>query len=181
MFLKAHGFNPDGTPVAPKGPQSTGLVTQSGEHQGKGALHPAWTFEQVNKALGKKMQTQFKSVAKAFRSADENKNGTLDKAEFRWVLAKFNIEMDDAHFAAAWTGVDRDNSGHISYNEFLDSFGKDIAGQADSGAMANKMTSIRMAENEARQKPVAEHPDWEPKVGAFGPDRPVLTSALVSV
>ena len=74
-------------------------MTQSGEHKGKAATHPPWTPEQVNKALGKKMQTQFKSVAKAFRSADENKNGTLDMAEFRWVLAKFNIEMDDAHFA----------------------------------------------------------------------------------
>ena len=81
MFLKAHGFNPDGTPVAPKGPQSTGLVTESGEHKGKDAVHPPWTPEQVNNALGKKMQTQFKSVAKAFRSADENKNGTLDKVQ----------------------------------------------------------------------------------------------------
>ena len=78
-------------------------------------------------------------------------------------MAKFNIEMDDDHFLEVWKRIDRDGSGDMSYNEFLESFGKDIACQADSGAMANKMTSIRMAENEARKRPVAEHPDWEPK------------------
>jgi len=69
--------------------------------------------------LAKRGARGISSISKKFKIADDNGNGTLDKAEFKKAMHDFRIGMNDKQTAAVFDMFDRDGSGDVSYDEFL--------------------------------------------------------------
>lgn len=58
-------------------------------------------------------------IAKKFKIADDNGNGTLDKQEFAKAMHDFRMGLSAKQVSDAFNMFDRDRSGEISYDEFL--------------------------------------------------------------
>lgn len=72
--------------------------------------------DKVARAIQERMTTKYKSVQKAFRDLDLNKDGSVDRHEMRVFLKKLGHERSaDIVFDA----LDEDNSGEITYDEFV--------------------------------------------------------------
>jgi Ca2+-binding EF-hand superfamily protein len=78
--------------------------------------------------LRRKVRTQWKDLIQAFRDVDTDKSGTLDEAELRRVLHRYNIDLGESQFAELMSQIDEDRDGAVSYAEFMKFFGK---GQAE--------------------------------------------------
>jgi len=76
----------------------------------------------------RKLGGRFKTMRHAFRDTDANHSGTVDKEELRRILDRFNLllTIDNPTYDELWDALDRDKSGSIDYEEFVDKF----AGQA---------------------------------------------------
>lgn len=99
------------------------------------SLNTAASTEYVSTAAGndmmmlrQKIRSQWKDLLQAFRAADKDKSGTLDDAELRRVLHRFNVDLGDSQFAELMQEIDEDRDGQVSYAEFMKFFGK---GQAE--------------------------------------------------
>ena len=65
------------------------------------------------------------------------------------MLRRYNIEMSDKNFMDVMRKFDPDGSGHIDYREFIERFGKNIAGHADTGGLSAALQEETPAKYEA--------------------------------
>jgi len=56
---------------------------------------------------------------RTFRVIDDNRSRTLDREELANGLRDFNVSMSRAEVNQLFDELDKDNSGHISFDEFL--------------------------------------------------------------
>ncbi|EGB05428.1 hypothetical protein AURANDRAFT_30956, partial [Aureococcus anophagefferens] len=73
------------------------------------------------------MATQHMKVRTAFRALDRDSSGTLEKDELLSLLENYHIKLSEADMDRLMAMIDTDGSGKISYREFNDYFGADIA------------------------------------------------------
>lgn len=73
----------------------------------------------LRERLAKRGTRGIASIGKKFKIADDNRSGTLDKAEFVKAMHDFRIGMNDRQCAQVYAVFDRDGSGEVSYDEFL--------------------------------------------------------------
>jgi Ca2+-binding EF-hand superfamily protein len=79
-------------------------------------------------------------IGKKFKIADDDRSGSLSKAEFEKAMHDFRIGLSKEDVSRAFDIFDRDGSGDISYDEFL----RSIRGQMNPArkAVAKKAFSI---------------------------------------
>ena len=107
---------------------------------GYSVRNPFWTAKQVKHAIADHLALSSKSVLKAFKRFDSDHSGNLDFSEFRNVLRRYNIEMEDKNFLEVMREFDTDGSGYVDYKEFLANFGSAIAGSVDGpGGVSAKL------------------------------------------
>lgn len=68
----------------------------------------------------------FRGLARSFRIMDDNKNGWLDKEDFKWGLWDYGIQLVDEEFDTLMQAFDHDGDGHISFSEFIVTLRGDI-------------------------------------------------------
>ena len=86
---------PPGTKLA------SGWIMPSKQKTGPGMM----TAKVAQVVLARKCADQFSQVGKAFRDVDTDHSGTIDYAEFRTLLARYNIFMNDFEFVKLMTTV----------------------------------------------------------------------------
>jgi len=91
------------------------------------------TAEAAEKLLMTKFAEQFSEARKAFRSMDYDHSGAIGPEEFKRLIARYSIYMEDDEFQKLYTKIDPDGTGEIEYNEFIGYFGKGIAGSSEEG------------------------------------------------
>jgi len=106
--------------------------------------------EEAEKLLMNKVADQFGQIGKAFRSYDDDKSGSIGKSEFRRLLTRYCIYMDDHEFERFFARVDPSGEGEVDYQEFIAYFGKNMYGSENGGVGASMLA---MNEN-----PVKKHP-----------------------
>jgi hypothetical protein len=90
--------------------------------------------DEARKMLSSKLATMSNSVRKIFQHANTDfqrageAEGGLNKVEFKSILDKFNIPMKDDEFDKLYGVLDPDGSDCITFDEFKQTFGKDISG-----------------------------------------------------
>jgi len=65
------------------------------------------TANQAQAVLASKCADQFTQVGKAFRDVDQDCSGTIDYGEFRTLLARYNIFINDYEYVKLMTTVSR--------------------------------------------------------------------------
>lgn len=86
--------------------------------------------EAVMDVLKMKIGARFSKIGLAFRRIDEDKSGSIEKPEFLKLMKEFNL-LDGFPVGSdeeIWTLLDRDGSGALTYDEFVEKFsgGNDI-------------------------------------------------------
>ena len=86
--------------------------------------------EAVMDVLKMKIGARFTQIGRAFRQIDDDKSGTIDKKEFIKLMKDFNLlnGFPPGCEEEIWQLLDRDGSGALTYDEFVDKFsgGNDI-------------------------------------------------------
>ena len=98
----------------------------------------AFTAKSAREALQNKLMNQFKSLRNAFRTADKDASGRLDRDEIRSVFERFNLPLDDEEFGKVMCNFDKDGDGSIEYGEFLKEFGNAFLGGDQLGVQWGK-------------------------------------------
>jgi Ca2+-binding EF-hand superfamily protein len=80
--------------------------------------------EGVMDVLKMKIGGKFAKLAQAFRAADEDKSGFIDKTEFIKMMRHFNLldAFPKTAYEEIWSLIDRDGGGLLSYDEFSEKF-----------------------------------------------------------
>ena len=60
-----------------------------------------------------------KGIAKEFRIMDDDRSNNLDYVEFKRGIAQFGLSFDEKDLMAMFQKLDKDGSGKISFDEFL--------------------------------------------------------------
>ena len=88
------------------------------------------TSEGVMDVLKTKIGARFSQIGKAFRLIDEDKSGSVSRAEFLKLMRDWNLldGFPKGSDEEIWELLDRDGSGELTYDEFVEKFtgGKDI-------------------------------------------------------
>jgi len=91
------------------------------------------TCEEAEIILKRKMQDQFAQCSKAFRSFDYDHSGAVEKSEFRGLLERFCIYMEEREFERLFARFDPDGSGEIGYDEFIKYVGAAMSAKETGG------------------------------------------------
>lgn len=54
-----------------------------------------------------------------FQHVDKNGNGSIDPAEFKYAMRDFGLELSEIEVTAIVKHFDKNNDGHIQFNELL--------------------------------------------------------------
>jgi Ca2+-binding EF-hand superfamily protein len=96
-------------------------------------------FQQTEVTLKRQVREKMRDLEKAFRDFDTDGGGTLDANEVRQVLYRFDILLEEKHFAMLLKKMDVDGDGEVSYEEFLKFFSK---GGEDDKQLIAKVTNV---------------------------------------
>ena len=101
--------------------------------------------EAVMDVLKMKIGARFSKIGRAFRQVDEDKSGTIEKQEFVRLMTDFNL-LDGFPAGSEqeiWDLLDRDKSGSLTYDEFVEKFsgGDDI--QTHYGPASGTRVEVR--------------------------------------
>jgi Ca2+-binding EF-hand superfamily protein len=99
----------------PKPPKAARFFPVTDENLGSGLEGTS-----SNKNMLQKMEQQWGNLRKAFRAIDKDSSGTIDANELEMLLDRFNIH--DASAEEIMAKYDKDGSGSIDYQEFMDVF-----------------------------------------------------------
>jgi Ca2+-binding EF-hand superfamily protein len=97
-------------------------------------------FQQAEVTLKRQVRENMRNLDKAFRAFDTDGGGTLDTDELQQVLYRFDILLEEKHFALLLNKMDLDGDGEISYEEFLKFF-------STKGGQDDKPLTIKVANN----------------------------------
>uniref|UniRef100_W5ND49 EF-hand calcium binding domain 6 n=1 Tax=Lepisosteus oculatus TaxID=7918 RepID=W5ND49_LEPOC len=70
--------------------------------------------------LSLKVGTNLRNITRAFRLFDYNQDGLIQHHELRRVLESYCFPMSDKEFGRLWSHYSQNNSGTLSYKEFLE-------------------------------------------------------------
>lgn len=87
-------------------------------------------------ALKSKMSDRLVEFAKAFRSVGRDEQGRVGRAQFKELLARYCIYMDEVEFEKLFQKVDLDSNGTVDFMEFMARFGSHLYGK-DEGHSAS--------------------------------------------
>jgi len=85
------------------------------------------TFEEYMVAMGERPPQEHKAarMRQVFRSFDKNGDGQIDVAELRTAFEQMKGHLSEAEIKRMMSLIDKNKSGSISYEEFIESaFGK---------------------------------------------------------
>jgi len=105
--------------------------------------------EECLKILGQKVAAMFAQVRSAFRSFDLDKSGSISKFEFRRLLSRFSLYLNDRDFEQVYKEFDPDGGGEIEYNEFIGYFGTILAPKETGGISRALQGSITQDQSDA--------------------------------
>jgi Ca2+-binding EF-hand superfamily protein len=61
---------------------------------------------------------QRQSLQERFQQFDRDRNGLIDREEFRRLIASLGASLNDRETERAFADLDKDGSGHIEFEEF---------------------------------------------------------------
>lgn len=65
------------------------------------------------------IKREWKEMRRAFRGLDKSGNGTCSLVEFRQMMRKFKVDLNEEEFFHLFSFYDKNMTGRISYNDFL--------------------------------------------------------------
>jgi Ca2+-binding EF-hand superfamily protein len=106
-----------------------------------------------------------RGLGRVFRILDDNRNRQIEVKELQWGLKDFGIDLDDEMSACILAHFDKDNSGTVSFDEFL----REMRGDLNANRLAlirkaydkldvNKDGSVKL-DDIAKIYDVSQHPD----------------------
>jgi len=120
-------------------------------------------LESAIRELRTRMSTQHTKVRTAFRALDRDSSGALDREELLALLQNYHIKLSECDMNKLIARIDTDNSGKISYREFNNYFGADIAGGSYRSAAMRKISSARDIKKDAeaqKRRSQEHHKSW---------------------
>nr|XP_015207392.1 PREDICTED: EF-hand calcium-binding domain-containing protein 6 isoform X1 [Lepisosteus oculatus] len=78
------------------------------------------TLVELQRRLKDKVGTNLRNITRAFRLFDYNQDGLIQHHELRRVLESYCFPMSDKEFGRLWSHYSQNNSGTLSYKEFLE-------------------------------------------------------------
>ncbi|MBN3284884.1 EFCB6 protein, partial [Polyodon spathula] len=84
------------------------------------------TLSEILCHIKEKVSKNLKNTVRAFRLFDYNRDGRIQKHEFRRVIESYCFQMNNKEFSKLWSHFDVSNSGTLSYTEFLQKLGLEI-------------------------------------------------------
>lgn len=118
------GWAADDTKAAARQMNSSNIFNRPAPKKAQEAVIEANATEQqllenLRTKLAKRGTRGIASIGRKFKIADDNRSGTLDRAEFAKAMHDFRIGMSERQCGQVYNVFDRDGSGEISYEEFL--------------------------------------------------------------
>ncbi|XP_029103329.1 EF-hand calcium-binding domain-containing protein 6 [Scleropages formosus] len=96
------------------------LTTKSRRPQSPGRC---MMLAEIQRRLREKIEGNVKGIIRAFRLFDYNRDGKIQHHELRRVLEAFCFPMNDREFHRLWSHYSPNNTGAMSYKEFLEKLG----------------------------------------------------------
>ncbi|RXM34729.1 EF-hand calcium-binding domain-containing protein 6 [Acipenser ruthenus] len=84
------------------------------------------TLSEIQYHIKEKVSKNLKNTIRAFRLFDYNRDGHIQKHEFRRVIESYCFQMTNKEFSKLWSHFDVSNSATVSYTEFLQKLGLEI-------------------------------------------------------
>ncbi|XP_041113180.1 EF-hand calcium-binding domain-containing protein 6-like isoform X2 [Polyodon spathula] len=84
------------------------------------------TLSEIQCCIKEKVSKNLKNTVRAFRLFDYNRDGHIQKHEFRRVIESYCFQMTNKEFSKLWSHFDVSNRGTLSYTEFLQKLGLEI-------------------------------------------------------
>lgn len=84
------------------------------------------TLSEIQYHIKEKVSKNLKNTIRAFRLFDYNRDGRIQKHEFRRVIESYCFQMTNKEFSKLWSHFDVSNSATLSYTEFLQKLGLEI-------------------------------------------------------
>ena len=82
------------------------------------------SVDEVEKALAKKIEFQWKTMKNAFKNLNLGKSGKIQKWELKYFCDHWGFKVEPDEFEEIFTRFDVDKDGEISYQDLQLSFGK---------------------------------------------------------
>lgn len=79
------------------------------------------------KRIMDKIQTQWKTLKKAFSDLNQSKNGWIEKQDLKRYLTNWGLDITEEQFEDLYAFLDHDKDGHITYEDFKQSVGSIIS------------------------------------------------------
>lgn len=80
---------------------------------------PRALIDRIRTELKKRGMYGIRGLAVAFRRADKNKNGVLDRAEFTWALKELGFNLTKNELDNLFRYFDKNFDDQVSYVEFI--------------------------------------------------------------
>ncbi|EDV26886.1 uncharacterized protein TRIADDRAFT_54259 [Trichoplax adhaerens] len=108
----------------------------------------AMTWEKAEDILRIKIAENWSTLAKAFGSIDEDKDGAISKSELKRLLNEYAMVIPDEHFKTFWSRCDVNSDGTIQFEEFVQRLGLKI----NEGDVYGTSTKIHDESDKMEQK-----------------------------
>ncbi|XP_070611399.1 EF-hand calcium-binding domain-containing protein 6 isoform X2 [Erythrolamprus reginae] len=128
----------------------TGQVPSKRKHHRSRKLNEALSSDRILLKLHGHIQDAYSSLKKAFLMLDRNQDGKITRNELRRILDCIMFRISDDDFQELIKIIDPEHTGHLSYNEFLNLFEKDLVTEskwAKNSKKAKTPTSVLEAWN----------------------------------
>lgn len=79
------------------------------------------------KRIMDKIQTQWKTLKKAFSDLNQSKNGWIEKQDLKRYLTNWGLDITEEQFEDLYAFLDHDKDGQITYEDFKQSVGSIIS------------------------------------------------------
>ncbi|KAK3701543.1 hypothetical protein QZH41_020531 [Actinostola sp. cb2023] len=98
-----------------------------GDHSPKSISPPAiLAWSTVEDILRGKIMENWKTIASAYISIDDNRDGSISREELRKLLEKYCLPLSDEHYEMLWGRCDLNEDNSVDFQEFLSNLGVDI-------------------------------------------------------
>ncbi|KAF1372642.1 hypothetical protein PFLUV_G00268030 [Perca fluviatilis] len=99
--------------------------SRSSSSVGRSPQNTSMSLAEIQKHLKDKIGGNLRTVIRVFRLFDYNREGHIQRHEFRRILDNYCIHLTDKEFQRLWNHYSPNNSSAISYELFLDKLGFD--------------------------------------------------------
>ncbi|XP_076877760.1 uncharacterized protein LOC143526887 isoform X2 [Brachyhypopomus gauderio] len=116
------------------------------------AISQSWAFEKLLCRLKEKIGGNLKTITRAFRLFDYNRDGQIQQHELKRVLESYCFPMSQQEFHRLWSHYSPKNSHTLSYKEFLERLGADCEKYQDSPKLDSNLDVVKQSRGRPKRR-----------------------------